>query len=77
MNDVFKILFEFFERHRSEVAGRELETVSTELREQLARFAAGRCTDEEREELKQLLFKQPELIPLLVTETVALRPTER
>ena len=73
VNDDFKILFDFFESHRHEVVGRSLATVPTELREKLTRFAEGRCTDEERAEMKKLLLEQPELIPLLVTETVALR----
>ena len=77
MNDDFEILFAFFERHRQEVSGREVETVSPDLREQLARFAEGRCSEEERAELKRLLFEKPELIPLLVNEAVALRQTER
>ena len=73
MNDDFRILFEFFERHRLEVAGREVAAVPPDVREKLARFAEGRCSEEERAEMKQLLFEKPELIPLLVTETVALR----
>lgn len=77
VNDDFKILFEFFERHRREVGGRELEAIPPELREKLARFAEGRCSDEERAEMKQLLFENPQLIPLLVTETVALRQAQR
>ena len=77
VNDDFKILFEFFERHRQEVAGRDVATVPPDLREKLARFAEGRCSEEERAEMKQLLFEKPELIPLLVTETVALRQAQR
>ena len=77
MNDDFEILFAFFERHRQEVAGREVEVLSPDLREQLARFAEGRCSEEERAEMKKLLFEKPELIPLLVTEAVALRQEQR
>ncbi len=77
MNDDFEILFAFFERHRQEVAGREVETVPADLREQLARFADGRCSEEERAEMKKLLFEKPELIPLLVNEAVALRQAQR
>jgi hypothetical protein len=77
VNDDFEILFAFFERHRHEVAGREVATVPPELRERLARFAEGRCSEEERAQMKQLLFEQPELIPLLVTEAVALREAQQ
>lgn len=73
MNDDFKILLEFFEGGAQEVGGRAAATVSTELREKIAKFASGKCTEEERVEMKKLLQEQPHLIPALVTETRALR----
>jgi hypothetical protein len=73
VNDDFKILLEFFDGEAGEVAGRAAETIPTELREQIARFASGRCTEEERVEMKKMLQEKPQLIPALVSETKALR----
>ena len=73
MNDDFKILLEFFDGDVQEVAGRSVATIPTELREKIAKFASGKCTEEERVEMKKLLQEQPQLIPSLVTETKALR----
>ena len=73
MNDDFKILLEFFNGDAQEVAGRAAATIPTELREKISRFANGKCTEEERVEMKQLLQEQPHLISALVTETRSLR----
>ncbi len=73
MNDDFKILLEFFDGDVREVAGRSAATLPIELREKIAKFASGKCTEEERIEMKKLLQEQPQLIPSLVTETKALR----
>ena len=73
MNDDFKILLEFLDRDVREVAGRAGTTVPAELKEKIARFASGKCTEEERVEMKKLLHEQPHLIPTLVAETMALR----
>jgi hypothetical protein len=73
VNDDFKILLEFFDGDAREVAGRTTEELPTELREKIARFAGGKCTEEERTEMKRLLQAQPQLIPALVSETKALR----
>ena len=73
MNDDFKILLEFLDRDVQEVAGRSAATIPANLREQIARFASGKCTEEERVEMKKLLQEQPNLIPTLVAETKALR----
>jgi hypothetical protein len=73
VNDDFKILLEFFDGDAQEVAGRAAATIPTELREKISMFANGKCTEEERVEMKQLLQEQPHLISALVTETRALR----
>ncbi len=73
MNDDFKILLEFFDGEAGEVAGRAAETIPTDLRERIAKFASGKCTEEERVEMKKLLQEKPQLIPALVSETKALR----
>jgi hypothetical protein len=73
VNDDFKILLEFFDGDVQEVAGRAATTIATELREKIAKFASGKCTEEERVEMKKMLQEQPQLIPALVTETKALR----
>jgi hypothetical protein len=73
VNDDFKILLEFFDGDAQEVAGRAAATIPAELREKIAKFAGGKCTEEERIEMKKLLQEQPHLIPALVTETRALR----
>lgn len=75
MNDDFKILLEFFEGGGQEVAGRAAAAVPAEVRERIAKFARGDCTEEERAEIKKLLQQQPDLIPVLVTETRSLRPS--
>ena len=73
MNDDFKVLLEFFEGDAQEVAGRAAATIPAELREKIAKFASGKCTEEERVEMKKLLQEQPDVIAALVTETRALR----
>jgi hypothetical protein len=73
VNDDFKILLEFFDGDVQEVAGRSAAAIPTELRERIAKFASGKCTEEERVEMKKMLQEQPQLIPTLVTETKALR----
>ena len=73
MNDDFKILLEFLEGDVSEVAGRSVATIPADVKEKIARFASGKCTEEERVEMKKMLQEQPNLIPALVTETKALR----
>ena len=72
MNDDFKILLEFFDGDAREVAGRGAP-VTAELQEKITKFASGKCTEDERGEMKKLLQEQPHLIPVLVTETKALR----
>lgn len=77
MNDDFKILLEFFDGDVEEVRGRSAVAIPAELREKIARFASGKCTEEERVEMKKLLQGQPELIAALVSEARALRePSE-
>lgn len=73
MTDDFKILLEFFDGDVQEVAGRSVATIPADLREKIARFASGKCTEEERVEMRKLLQEQPQLIPALVSETKALR----
>jgi hypothetical protein len=75
VNNDFQILFELLEGRIQEVTGRGAAPVSSELREKIARFAAGTCSDEERAEMKKLLREKPDVIPVLVAETRALRPS--
>ena len=77
MNDDFKILFEILEGHDREVTGRAARTAPAELREKIARFAAGKCSEEERDQMKKLLREKPDLIPVLVAETRALRQSDQ
>jgi hypothetical protein len=76
VNDDFQILFELLEGRAQEVTGRAAATVPSELREKIARFAAGTCSEEERDQMKKLLREKPDLIPVLVTEARALRPSD-
>jgi hypothetical protein len=76
VNDDFQTLFELLEDGAQEVSGRAAATVPSELREKIAKFAAGTCNEEERDQMKQLLREQPDLIPVLVTEIRALRPSD-
>lgn len=73
MKDDFQILLEFLESDRPEVAGRAAAALSPEFREKLVKFAAGNCTEEERALVKKALQDQPDLIPALARETLALR----
>ena len=73
MNDDFKILLEFLDGDVQEVAGRAAAAIPADLKEKIAKFASGKCTEDERVEMKKLLQEQPYLIPALVTETKALR----
>jgi hypothetical protein len=74
VNDDFKILLEFLDGDVQEVAGRAAAAIPADLKEKIARFASGKCTEEERMDMKKLLQEQPELIPTLVAEAKALRP---
>jgi hypothetical protein len=76
VNNDFQILFELLEGGAQEVSGRAAATISSDLREKIANFAAGKCNEEERDQMKKLLREQPDLIPVLVTEIQALRPTD-
>jgi hypothetical protein len=75
VNDDFQILFELLEGRAQEVTGRAATTVPPELREKIARFVAGTCSEEERDQMKGLLREKPDLIPVLAAETRALRPS--
>lgn len=76
MKDDFQILLEFLETDRPEVVGRAATAISPEFREKLIKFAAGSCTEEERAQVKKALQEQPDLIPALARETLALRPPQ-
>ena len=73
MKDDFQILLEFLESDPPEVAGRAATAISPEFREKLVKFAAGSCTEEERTQVKKALQEQPDLLPALARETLALR----
>jgi hypothetical protein len=76
VNDDLKILFEILEGRDQEVTGRVAIAAPAELREKIARFAAGKCSEEERDQMKKLLRGKPDLIPVLVTEARALRQSD-
>lgn len=76
MNDDFQILFELLEDPAQEVTGRIAATLPADLGEKVARFAAGKCSEEEREEMKKLLREQPDLVSVLANEVRALRPSK-
>jgi hypothetical protein len=76
VKDDFQIVFELLEDGDQEVSGRAATTVPTELREKIARFAAGTCSEEERDQMKTLLREKPDLVPVLVTETRTLRQSD-
>jgi hypothetical protein len=76
VNDNFQILFELWEADPREVTGRAAATMSSELREKIAKFAAGSCTEDERDHIKKMLKEDPDLIPLLANEVRALRPSD-
>jgi hypothetical protein len=74
VNDDFQILFELLEGPPQEVTGRIAAALPADLREKVARFAAGKASEEEREQMKKLLREQPDLASVLATEVRALRP---
>ena len=76
MSDDFQIVFELLEGRDQEVTGRTAATVPAELRQKIARFAAGTCSEEERDQMKKLLREKPDLVPVLVAETRALRQSD-
>jgi len=76
VNDDFQILFELLEDPAQEVSGRIAATLPADLREKVARFAAGKSSEEERDEMKKLLREQPDLASVLATEVRALRPSK-
>lgn len=76
MNDDFQILFELLEDPAQEVTGRIAAALPADLREKVAKFAAGKSSEEEREEMKKLLREQPDLASVLATEVRALRPSK-
>jgi hypothetical protein len=76
VNDDFQILFELLEDPAREVTGRAATVVPSKLREKIAKFAAGTCSEEERDQMKKMLREMPDLIPVLVTETRALRQSD-
>lgn len=76
MNDDFQILFELLEDPAQEVTGRIAAALPADLREKVARFAAGKSSEEERDEMKKLLREQPDLASVLATEVRALRPSK-
>ena len=55
----FQILFELLEGRAQEVTGRATAQLPSELRERIARFAAGTCPEEEREQMKKMLRETP------------------
>ena len=59
MNDDFKILLEFFDGDVQEVMGRSAAAIPADLKEKIAKLASGKCTEEERVEMKKLLQEQP------------------
>lgn len=74
MNDDFQILFELLEGPAQEVTGRIAAALPVDLRERIIRFAAGKCSEEERDQVKKLLREQPDLVSVLAAEVRALRP---
>ena len=73
ITDDLSLLFGLTEQSTKEVVGRAAAAISPEIQKLLANLAAGRCTDEERRELINLLEQQPELLPALVKEIKSLR----
>ena len=61
MNDDLRILFEILEGRDQEVTGL---------------VATGKCSEEERDQMKKLSREKPDLIPALVMETHALRQSD-
>ena len=76
VNDDFQILFELLEHE--EVSGRiAAPMMSPDLQEKIAKFAAGTCTEDERDQMKKLLTERPDLIAVLASEVRALRKPNR
>lgn len=76
VNNDFQLLFELLDRDQ-EVTGRVTTAPPADLREKIARFAAGKASEEERAQMKQLLREQTDLLPVLAAETRALRASDQ
>lgn len=77
MNDHFQILFELLESDLPEVSGRVAAPITSELRQRMARFAAGESAEDERTEIKKMLLEKPELTSVLANEVRALRQPDQ
>jgi len=77
VTDDLRLLFELLEPDPLEVRGHAAATVSSELGQKLAKFAAGKSTEEERDEMKKMLREKPELVPVLAEKVRALRQTDQ
>ena len=73
MNDDFATLFALLQHSAGEVAGHGSTSISRQIREELAKLAAGRCNNEERAKLISLLKQQPDLVPAFADEIKNLR----
>jgi hypothetical protein len=73
VNDDFSAIFELLEHSGKEVTGRAAPSVSVELQQRLAKFAAGQSDETERRELLTMLEQQPDLVPALVKAIKNLR----
>ena len=73
MGDPFSILSRFLERFDDDVEGRALEDPPEDVKQKIARFAAGALPEAERTDLINLLQAHPQWVPLLAREVKARR----
>lgn len=75
VSDDFECVLEFLQREQPEVLGRA--NIPEATRQKLAKFAAGACSEDDREEVKRLLQTEPELLSALAEEVRSLRKAEQ
>ena len=77
MTDDFCVVLELLERQTTEVGGRAAAIISREVRQKLAKMAAGLCDGKQREELIRFLAARPDLVAVLAQEIQKLRKLPR
>jgi hypothetical protein len=74
MSDAFATLSRFLDQFDQDVEGRSLEPMPPDVARQLASFARGELSENERSKVIKLLQANPDWVPLLAREVKGLRP---
>lgn len=69
-----KIIFDFLRSVEPEISGRNATPIPDDVRAKMRLFAQGKLSEQERQELQELLAEKPEWITALAEEVKTLRP---